>query len=150
MNSSLKRKLGYDTFDTQVVLEQDTMSSQFDNLVRKYLMREDRKDVLINFSECEEGTKLISETNDLITNELVVLRKTELSIRDFSLQTEKLAYTSNRVCPANYLDIQLALGKYNKSVCYYVVYSEADKKFRDIVAVFRDEKSIHYYNSLLV
>jgi len=143
----LRRKLGIGSLKTKPIEHDDLLSPQVDNLLRRFLLREDRLSSNLVVSVLEgSGLKAVVEDGSQ-TNELVLQRKTTLLLREFSAFVEKVANTSNRVCPSDYLDIQFALKKHNKSICYYVVYSETDRKFRDIIAVSINLSTLAYLSS---
>ena len=128
----------------------DPLSPQVDNLLRHYLAREERSSSEFVF-EIEENIRLVRECfegNDHSTNEIIFARRTTMTLREFANVTEKLAMTPSRTNNADYLEMQMAMAKHSKTVCYYVVYSDIDKRFRDIVAVCINPPTIAYINSL--
>lgn len=127
-----------------------SLNDSVDGLLKKYLLREDRLDNVITFiipGTLQEFKRIIPGTSEALqefkcivengteTNEMVFQRQTNLSIRDFSNLVDRTGNTSNRVYDSDYLLIQEGLKVLNKTVCYYVVYSQADKRFKDIINV---------------
>ena len=120
-----------------------------DNLLRRYLGREDRKEYIFDFPPISEislcgyegsniGLKRVSE-NGVETNEIIFYRQVAMSIREFSTLIEQTSTTANRVLPEDYMKIQDLLRELRKTVCYYVIYSENDRRFKDIIAVTRNQ-----------
>jgi hypothetical protein len=115
-----------------------------DNLLRRYLGREDRKEYSFefppinntSFGDTSHGYEPRSVLeNGVGTNEIIFYRQVAMTIRDFSNLIERTSNTSNRVLPEDYIKIQQLLREHRKTVCYYVIYSENDRRFKDIIAV---------------
>jgi hypothetical protein len=108
------------------------MTLSLERHLLRYLCREDRFGTNIELVE----SRYITE-NGLITDEMVYLRKTPLSIRNFCIQAELLYMTPEKIQFSDYLDVQRGLSENKKNVCYYMVYSELEQKFKDIVPVLK-------------
>ena len=130
----------------------DPMSHQVDNLVRCFLGREDRSDSGFTFLNNGVVRKVVEHPDNdsppFETNELVYPRKTDMSLREFGHITERTCSTSSRVNTSDYLEMQMSMAEHDKTVCYYVVYSEVDKRFRDIVIVCINRPTVSYISSL--
>ncbi len=111
-----------------------SLDEQAETLLRRYLLREDRKDRTISFVK-RDGIKFIVDNQTGETNEIVYQTWTDLSIRQFSELIEKTAMTSNKVYYIDYVEIQQSLRKTGKTVCYYLVYSQVDKRYKDVIIV---------------
>jgi hypothetical protein len=141
--------LGLDTTRTITIDTENILDLQVNNLLKRYLMREDRKDRVVSFAyhggiKCVTESELDSPEPVVETNEIVCQKQTNLTIREFSNLIDRTANTSNRVYASDYLEIQEALMTLGKTVCYYVVYSETDKKFKDIIAVPINRSAFEY------
>lgn len=108
-----------------------TIVEQGEAILRRYLKRADRKDSNINFIVREGIRCIIEEGNE--TNEMVYLTYTTLSLREFSVLVEQTASTPSKVYYIDLIEIQKSFRSSGKTVCYYLVYSEVDKRFKDII-----------------
>lgn len=124
----------------------DPLSAQVDNLMRRYLAREDRS--FCGFEFIVDGEVRLVKEHDMPTNEVVFPRRTAMSLKDFCMFTERSSLTPNRVGSVDYVGMQMLMAKLGKTVCYYVVYSDADRRFRDIVAVSINRETVAYLSSL--
>jgi hypothetical protein len=111
-----------------------TSDEQAEALLRRYLLREERKDRTITF-EKRGDIKVIIDSVIGETNEMVYQTLTDLSLQQFSQLIDRTASSPNKVYYVDYLEIQQAMRDMDKSVCYYIVYSTFDKRYRDVIIV---------------
>jgi hypothetical protein len=105
------------------------------NLVRQYIAREDRKNSVFVFQDSPYKDVYIITENEHETNEIFIVKMIDTPIRDFCSLIERTSYTSNRVLHSDYTIIQTIVSSLRKTVCYYVVYSNVDRRFKDIIAI---------------
>lgn len=146
-------KLRLGKSSTYPITTADELSAQVDNLLRRYLAREERINADLAFL-VDDNVRLVCDVNQadsvdyMQTNELVFPRRTTMTLKDFANAINRTSITANRVDSVDYLTMQLAMSKHRKTVCYYVVYSDVDKRFRDIVAICINHETLAYLSTL--